>query len=52
MGRGPVVYLLINNGNSICMGTMGTPSKASFSFGIPASMSFSPVTESAAANPI
>ena len=52
IGLGPVVYLLIIRGSMICMGIMGTPNKASFSFGTPSSINFRPVIASAAAKPI
>ena len=52
MGRGPEVYLLIIRGRIIWIGTMGTPNRASFSLGTPSSISFKPVTASAAAKPI
>ena len=52
IGLGPVVYLLISRGKIICIGIIGIPSKASFSFGTPSSISLRPVTASAAAKPI
>lgn len=52
MGLGPAVYLEITNGKIICSGIMGTAINANFSFGIPPSMSFKPVTASQAENPI
>lgn len=52
MGLGPDVYLLMRRGSPIWIGTMGIPSSASFSRGTPSSISFRPVTASAAANPI
>ena len=52
IGLGPAVYLEMRSGKMIWMGTMGTPNSASFSFGTPSSISFKPVTASAAANPI
>ena len=51
-GYGPVTCLLMTRGSRICMGTMGIPSMASVSLGTPSSISFSPVTASAAAKPI
>ena len=49
IGLGPAVYLLIISGRIICIGTIGTANNARVSFGIPASMSFRPDSESAAA---
>ena len=52
IGLGPDVYLLMTRGNKICIGTMGTANKARVSLGIPASISFKPESESAAAKAI
>lgn len=52
IGLGPAVYLLIMRGNIIWMGTIGTANNARVSFGIPASISFRPERESAAAKAI
>lgn len=52
MGFCPVKYLDKKKGSATCKGTRGTASNAIFSFGIPASTSFSPVTTSQAENPI
>uniref|UniRef100_A0A2M4CB87 Putative secreted protein n=1 Tax=Anopheles marajoara TaxID=58244 RepID=A0A2M4CB87_9DIPT len=51
IGRAPAVYLLIASGSMICSGTSGTTSRASLSFGTPASISFNEVTASQAAKP-
>lgn len=51
-GFGPAVYLLITRGSKICKGTNGIAIKAICSLCTPASISFSPVTESVAANAI
>ena len=51
-GLGPAVYLLMKRGRRICIGTMGTANNANVSFGIPASISFKPDNESAAAKAI
>ena len=51
-GFGPVMCRLMMRGSRICTGTIGMPSMASFSFGTPISISFRPVTASAAAKPI
>ena len=52
IGLGPAVYLLMMRGSIICIGTMGTANNARVSLGIPASMSFKPDNESAAAKAI
>ena len=52
IGLGPAVYLLMISGRIICIGTIGTANNARVSFGIPASMSFRPERESAAAKAI
>ena len=52
IGLGPAVYLLMIRGRIICMGTIGTANNARVSFGIPASISFRPDRESAAAKAI
>lgn len=52
IGLGPTVYFEIANGSNICKGIIGTAIRANFSFGIPASTSFKPVTASQAENPI
>lgn len=51
-GVGPTVYFEMNHGSNICRGTNGTAKRANCSLGTPASISFRPVTESVAANPI
>ena len=48
----PAVNLLMMRGRIICKGIRGTANIAIDSFFTPASISFKPVTESAAANPI
>ena len=52
IGWGPDVYFDINSGRIICTGIKGTAIIAIFSFGIPASINFNPVTASEAENPI
>lgn len=52
IGLGPTVYFEIANGSNICKGIIGTAIRANFSFGIPASTNFKPVTASQAENPI
>lgn len=52
IGRGPEVYLDTTQDKIICIGINGTAIKVNFSFGTPASTSFSPVTASQAENPI
>lgn len=51
-GRLPLVYLLKNQGKTICRGKIGMLRKASVSLLIPASVSFNGVPESVTANAI